>query len=503
MYKNLIAFGLLILLPFAGISQNFADALRFSSTKIEGTARAGGMGNAFGALGGDFSGVSVNPAGLGVYLSSEFAVTPSFGRVDIKSRYLGTSAEDYKYNFNLGNISYVANISSGRRSETGLVGVNLGVGYNRLVDFKSQAIANGYNANSSFLDHIVDYANYTNPNDWNEYYEVPVYEAYLFHYDEDYDEHWHPIRDAGYGQSQRKTYDYSGSIDEYTFALGLNFGHKFYLGASLGILDLYYKEATAHMEWDANGDIPNFDDMQFNTALRTSGTGYNFKVGAIFRPIDMLRLGISIHTPTFYNLHDNFQTTTYSTITFEDNGKTEDFKKPSPVSRYDYHLDTPFKAVFSGALVIAKRGLISVDCEYLNYGGSKLRKGGDNYNFYDENNDIKELYRAVANLRVGGEFRVTDGLSLRAGYEYYPSAFKDVAFEADQPNSEFNYNVISAGLGYKTGNFFVDVAYRHTATGNYDRLYPAAPYSNYYPTPEMAKFEKTGNKVLLTLGFRF
>ncbi|MCL1821943.1 MAG: outer membrane protein transport protein [Prolixibacteraceae bacterium] len=508
MYKNLIAFGLLILLPFAGISQNFVDALRYSSTKIEGTARAGGMGNAFGALGGDFSATVINPAGLGVYRAGEFAVTPSFGKVDINSRYLGTSSNDYRYNFNLSNISYVANIGSGNRSESGLVAINMGVGYNQLVDFKAKALAKTNNAQSSFLDHITENAN-SRYNTWSDYYEELAWRTDLLIYDEDNDEYWHDMMPypaigyPGYGQSQRKFYDYSGAINEYTFAVGLNFSHKFYLGASLGILDVYYKESTYHEEWDAKNEIAYFDDLKFNTSLRTSGTGYNFKVGAIFRPIDMLRLGISINTPTFYSFSDNFYTTMYSTITDEQTAETTKREYGSPVSRYDYRLDSPFKAVFSGAVIISKRGLVSVDCEYMNYGSAKLRDGGDGYAFFNENDDTKALYKAVANLRVGGEYRVTDAFSLRAGYEYYPSAFKDMALEAEQPNSNFSYNVISAGLGYKTaGGFFVDLAYRHIASGNYDMLYPS-PYSNFYPKPEFAKFDRNTNKVLLTLGFRF
>ncbi|MDX9909041.1 MAG: hydrocarbon degradation protein, partial [Mariniphaga sp.] len=68
-------------------AQDLADVLRFSNFKVQGTARAGGMGNAFGALGGDFTSVSINPAGMGLYRSSELVFTPSFGHNSIESTY--------------------------------------------------------------------------------------------------------------------------------------------------------------------------------------------------------------------------------------------------------------------------------------------------------------------------------------------------------------------------------------------------------------------------------
>ena len=56
-------------------SQTFEDALRYSSFYHEGTSRFNSMGGAFGALGGDLSAVSVNPASSSVFLDSELGVT--------------------------------------------------------------------------------------------------------------------------------------------------------------------------------------------------------------------------------------------------------------------------------------------------------------------------------------------------------------------------------------------------------------------------------------------
>ncbi len=498
--KKLIAlFSIVLLVPFSMQAQDLVDALRYSSTQVQGTARAGGMGNAFGALGGDFTSVSINPAGLGLYRAGEFALTPAFGQNQIESSYLGNTMNDSKYKFSFNNLSYVAAIPTLSSSEAGVVSVNIGIGYNRLKDFNSVRIAGAPVANSSFLDYVADNANADN---WSDYYEQLAWDSDLLLQEDNTGIYWHDIEDAGYGQSQRKTYSTQGSVDEYSLGMGLNFGHKLYFGASVGVVDVYYNESSTLREADENNGIPYFNNFAFNSHLRTSGTGYNGKFGIIFKPINEIRLGAAIHTPTFFNLHDDFNTSMQSSVTY-DEGDTQGYDVvPDNPSTYDYDLETPLRATLSGAFVIAKAGLISVDYEYVDYGSASLRRGGDGYDFIDENSDITEAYKAVGNIRVGGELRVTNEVSLRGGYEYYPSAYNEQAFNASQPNADANLVVYSAGLGYHQGGFFLDVAYRYSDTDNFDTLYPS-PVSTDYPAASMAKFNSVKNKVLFTLGFRF
>ena len=497
MKRFLTVVTIIMLVPFLNQAQDLADALRYSGFQVQGTARSGGMGNAFGALGGDFTSVSINPAGIGLYRSGELTLTPTFGQTQVESSYLGSKMNDSKYNFSFNNISYVTAINTSNRSETGIVSVNVGIGYNRLKDFNSTAITKGHNVQGSFLDYVASNANI---GDWSDYYEQLAWDTDLLLKD-DNNVYWHDVAEAGYGQSQQKSISKQGAIDEYSLALGLNFNHKLYLGASVGIMDIYYKETSQLTEWDENNDIPYFNEMQFDSYLRTSGTGYNVKLGVIVKPTNEIRLGASIHTPTFYNLHDVFDTEMNSYITYDD-GSERYNAVPEYISEYDYDLETPLRATISGAFVIAKKGLLSVDYEYVDYGSANLRRGGDGYNFVPENQEIAEAYRSVGNLRLGGEYKMTEAISLRAGYELYPSAYNSEAFGADQPNADANLNILSAGLGYRQGGFFFDVAYRHSAIEEFDALYPA-PVTNDYPTPVMASFNSVKNKVLFTFGFRF
>ena len=72
MKKYILLSGIAIFITLFAGAQDLMDALRYSNIAVSGTARAGAMGNAFGALGGDFTSASINPAGLGLYRSSEF-----------------------------------------------------------------------------------------------------------------------------------------------------------------------------------------------------------------------------------------------------------------------------------------------------------------------------------------------------------------------------------------------------------------------------------------------
>src|SRR5512137_2926767 len=97
-------------IAFTGVfAQNVNDALRYSQIFYTGTARFMSMGGAFTALGGDLSTLTQNPAGLGVFRSSEISVSPQLFYNNTSASFNGIS-KDYLYNFNLGQAGIVSNI---------------------------------------------------------------------------------------------------------------------------------------------------------------------------------------------------------------------------------------------------------------------------------------------------------------------------------------------------------------------------------------------------------
>lgn len=509
---------LLLLLSTPVLAQNLVDALRFSDYRLQGTARSTAMGNAFGALGGDFTSTSINPAGIGLYRSSEFVLTPTFGETNIKGSYLNNSFSDSKYNLDVPNLGYVANINSNTENGSSLVNVNIGLGYNRLNNYSLNKMVTGSGATSSMLDLFTLNSDGKSPSQLDAFYEqLAAYDQSndfgtdLIYTDGDnliyaHDMQVDPFTDnfTNFPHKQRKSFSQRGTIDEYVFNVALNFSHKFYVGATVGIDDVYFKENTSLYEYDVNyGSTEKstyLNNYSFDTYLRTTGTGYNFKLGAIYKPIDELRLGVAFHSPTFYKMHDNYRNSMYSSIDYNDGGPLGEYSADSPIGNYDYELQSPMKTIFSLAYVAGKSGLISIDYELVDYSTAKLQDGGDNgYNFTVENQDIQSAYKSVGNIHVGGEYRVSDNLSLRGGYEYYPSPFNINAFNAYQPNSKADESAVSAGLGWRQNGFFFDVAYKHSYKTDYLSLY-GVPSGVDEP---LAKFDSKRNYATFTFGFRF
>ena len=112
-------------------AQGELDAYRYSQTELNGTARYLGMGGAFGALGGDISSMSSNPAGLGIYRSSEIVTTLSLSSIKAKSDWGGSKVDANKTKFNFDNIAYVGYFPTG--NDEGLIGWNVGFSYNWLI----------------------------------------------------------------------------------------------------------------------------------------------------------------------------------------------------------------------------------------------------------------------------------------------------------------------------------------------------------------------------------
>lgn len=485
--------GLILILCISYIAvtaQNEVDALRYSLQMPVGTARAVGLGGAVGALGADFTALSVNPAGLGLYRSSEITFSPSVFWDKTSSSFLGNSYEETKHNLNVGSYGFVTTYDNNR--ETGWVSASFAFGYNRTANFNRNVLMSGTNTSNSLLDNFTDNAN---NNNFDAFYEQLAYDVLLLPFDSisDPNEYWNDIQEAGYGQLQRRLLNTRGSSGEYTFSFGANYSHKLYLGATLGITRLRYEQDVIHLEEDITGNeeditgnIDFFESFIFRENLRTNGTGLNFKLGAIVRPVDMLRVGIAYHLPTFYTLNDRFTTDMEALLDpYLGYDKQTAY---SPIGEYDYKLQTPSKFVGSITVTIGKMGLLSMDYERVDY--SKAKLSASDYDFFTENGKISSDFKAANNLRMGGELRLGTAY-LRGGYSFYQSPYVTV-----DPGINPNLNTFSAGLGMRSRFFYLDFGY---SVSNMEEVY-------YMYIPQMTEGSRNksiGNNMILTLGYKF
>src|ERR1043165_6171354 len=138
----------LFAVPLFVNAQSDIDALRYSQTSIAGTARFTSIAGAFGALGGDFSSLSYNPAGVAIYRKSEFTFSPSLYFANTSSDFLGNSYSENRFNFNIPNIGFVY-AHPVNTDHAGWKGWSLGIGMNRVNNFQTKSYMEGVNTNNS------------------------------------------------------------------------------------------------------------------------------------------------------------------------------------------------------------------------------------------------------------------------------------------------------------------------------------------------------------------
>jgi hypothetical protein len=467
---------------FAVNAQNQVDALRYSYLDPTGTARFTAMGGAFSSLGGDFSAISINPAGLGVYRSSEFTITPSIVYTGANSKFMGNTESDFNYNISLGNLGYVGTVLF-EEENSKLKSLSFGFGYNNLNNFNEMIEIEGVNAINSMTDHLAARTYGINSDDFDGFYLSPAWETYLINPNPDDVQGYVSALDAR-GQVQRMDIQRKGHLGEYVFSAGVNLDNQVYFGGSFGIQNVNFEQTIFYSENDTDDMITDFKSFNYTEHIDVDGTGYNFKLGAIFRPVDWLRVSTAIHTPTFYNLYDEYSTD-FSSV-FADTSHLYQ----SGLGVYDYNITSPFTAIGGLSFIILNQGLISVDYEFLDYSISKLR--GDDYSFSEENNAIESSYIASNNLRIGAEYKLGP-LALRGGWTYSTSPFGNEQLNADMDVMKF-----SGGFGFRSQDFFFDMAYVYQ-----DKSEKYLMYEGFGLDAPETEIQRTRHTVLATIGFRF
>lgn len=500
--KKIIIVFLLLFSSSILYAQNDVNALRFARIQNLGTARYMSMGGAFTALGGDISTLTDNPAGLGVFRNSQIVFTPAINLSQISS---SNSRNDDKSSFQIGTLGAVASLYN---SNFDWRGINIGLNYTNLNNFNRRGLQQVHNSSTSLLDIFAIRAGDYNP---DELYNYDInawlaYDTYLLNTDTN-----------GYYQAtlgkenvnQTKRFKEDGYQGEYAISFATNYRDKFMIGATVGIQSLKYKYSSTYTEQTLAESPSQLNFYDFNEHIRTEGTGINFKFGMIYIPIPQLRIGASIHTPTYYNLNEEVNNSIYS-----------QFKKTDPTmgrealeyyqtsyeipgfGNYDYNYKTPWRASFGVATVLGNRAIISADYEYVDYSNIHYSNASDYNDYSDLNRAIDELYQATHNIKLGAELRLSHMFSIRGGYNYLQNPYKhDYAMAQYLPSSR-EIQTVSAGLGVNAGRFFCDAAYMYRFGKNSSTFY------YYYDDLGMIEAEPISNKftdqqIRLTLGVRF
>ncbi len=548
MNRLIITISLAAAVAASASAQSAVDAYQLSQSDLRGTARFMSMAGAFGALGGDLSTLTQNPAGIGVYRSSEIGATLD---IDMQSTSVKPGApssgslEQTKVYCN--NFGYVGAVNL--NSEV-MPYFQWGASYNRAATFDRCYQGAFGKMDGSLTNFIADYTNNYGGSGWgaSELIGVDAYQNTFAPWMSILTYNNFLMNQAGnngpflglYNDGTTKgvgsfnVYE-KGYVDEYSINFGGNIMDMVYWGIGFGITDISYTSEAYYTEDFADARIPSTNMMNqvvgvengwgkytLNSWKHISGSGFNFKAGVIVKPIPELRLGLAVHTPTYYNLTQegwagveyDFQSDVYSYGYSSPDSQTNDGLN----DWFQWKLQSPWRLMASAAGVVGGRFIISADYEYRAYNAMKLK---DDYGYaYDlMNDDVKATYQSSNILRLGAEYRLSPHFSVRAGYSYESSSATDGARNGEIYVDTFgaaetgvtpsfaldkSTQYYTAGIGYRYRWFSIDAAYVHrhrqsqyygySAVNAFDDTYTGAP---------TAQVTDNNNQIVLSVGFKF
>jgi hypothetical protein len=463
-------------------AQNHIDALRYSQESLWGSARYVAMGGAFGSLGADGSTSSSNPAGIATFTNGQFSSSinlnefKSDGHLS-KSSFKNENSFAKKSSVSIPNLNYVsANIITPE-----ITGdwdrVNFGIGYNKLDDYNKSVYLKSTNSSNSLSDHILSNAEGSSFDDLNTTGQL-AYSTYLI---DTIGTEYNYNSPLEYIDDRTQTYNSttSGGKNEFYISVGTAYQNKLFLGATVGLPSIEYREKTTITESNFEGASEGLNSFNYETDLFVDGSGINLKLGLIYKIDEAIRYGFALHTPTYYEVHEEYS----SSINTVFNDSTHSAE--SYLGLFDYGLSTPFKIMNSLSFVLKKRAIISIEHEYLDYSIANL--SSEFHSFDDENNTTDNDYSSASNIKLGAELRVHPQLSLRAGYAYYGSPLTDNSKDASKEYLTF-------GFGLKVNQYFFDFAMINSSNQNYLEI---------YPNSETATLNNTNGQFLISGVFKF
>lgn len=527
-------------------AQDIYKVETLSGSDLNGTARYVGMGGAMNALGADLSTMGTNPAAIGLYRRSDVALTgsatmqpngKSFADID-KAR---------------GSFDQAGFVYACKMGGKGVKFVNVGFNYQKRRNFKNFigleniATQDGMSQSWQMMD-LTYYKDDLDPdrNPWldlapgsDDYKKttpltVVGYDAQLIA----------PERDAdgkvlGYEPSFANRYNYNraqwGGIQQYDFNISLNWKDQVYAGLTLGAYNVNMHTRTDYAEELVDGD-GNTGIYNMQNAESLTGSGFDVKLGFIFRPIEEspFRFGVAVSTPIFFDLTQSSYIYMSSPYPFtDDKGNQYDrTEADAEIGNFDYRIRTPWKLNLSMATTVGKFLALDAEYEISNYTGAQVRYPNyDDYNYYNYytssekdkamGEEIDARLKPVHTFRIGAEVNLAPRVWGRLGYNYVSAPMKDDAFlnlftkspsYAYSTNTDYvnlgAINRVTAGVGYRGKHFYADLACQF-------QMQKGTAYAFHLPSDDGAnnlsvvnrlqgqKVDLNRRNIMLTVGYKF
>jgi len=489
-------------------AQTPEDALRASWFVPNGTARNMAIGGVMGSLGGDITANYANPAGLGLYKTKEFVLSPGFILNNNKLSYRGADTNTNKDVFAYGPTGFVLgkayHPSHKFKSSAFSIAVAQLASYNNRISFSGRN--NTSSASEQYLEELTRDRADTNAALSNYIFGSSLaFRTYLIDKDEVNGQFVGYKSLVPLNANILQQYDAitRGGYHEVAVGFANNLEDKLYLGGSFNFPIINYRRELTYTERDVSGNTNNdFNYSTFKESFTSNGIGVNGRFGVIYKPKEFIRLGLALHTPSLISYRDQISssmttdTEGYAGVQTESSSNLNSGNKGSR----EYSMVSPWRAIASASYVFREventkkqRAFISADVELVNYRGARYYSVVDeeySTDYYTEvNNSIKEIYKPNLNFKLGGELKF-DPWMFRLGGAYYGSPYKSKDLKADRI-------IASGGIGYRNHGIFIDVTYSHSFSRDVQFPYVLNDKPNTF-----AQLNNNRGGVMMTLGFK-
>ncbi len=481
-------------------AQDITDALRYSQDEILGTARYRAMSGAFGALGGDMSAVSINPAGSAIFNTSHASFSISSLNTKNETQYF--NGFDSSSNSDI-DFHQVGAVFVFRSSNSPWKKLTTSIAYDKVKNYNNDWFAFGNNTNSIdsyFLSYgqglrLDEISAFPDESITEAYGEIGStfgfghqqaflgYESYILEPETNDDANTTYFSNISGGDfDQEFSYSTTGYNGKVAFNAATQYKDKLFLGVNLNSHFLDYRRSTYFFEGNSNlGSVIN--EVGFENSLRTIGAGFSFQLGGILKLTEQFRVGLSYNSPTWFTLEDE---TTQYIVTYDSDANITQIVDPLVVNVFPrYDLQTPGKLTGSLAFVFKERGIISFDYSQKDYGNTKFKPTSDPH-LSSQNNMISNNLTVASTYKIGGEYKHNQ-FSFRGGYRFEESPYKNESTVGDLSGYSF-------GLGYNFGNMKLDVTFDQSKRDSKYRLFDVG-------LTDAASIDATNSNVTLSLSF--
>ncbi len=541
--KKIFIAALALAATLSSVAQDTYEGAKLMTTDLNGTARYVGMGGALEALGADISTMSTNPAGIGLFRHSTFQTSLSV----VSQQDAVKFGETGKTHLSFDQAGFVYSSQVDRRSF-----VNIGFNYHKSRNF-NQILSAANSLRRGSLNQV-GFAKYDKDNvnrggynlDWNVDGDLMGYEnnsqsalrAYTFtQVDYLYMNAFNAWpkengQDIEIGYLDGDTYQFNngqrGWIADFDVNLSGNINDRVYLGLTVGLHDVNYKSTTDYKENLVFADGPSAGNTLLSDERKVTGTGVDVKAGVIFRPIEFspFRVGLSVSTPTWYDLKTSNSTVFYNNCYQQGIGLWE---RGENGETYEFKMYTPWKFDVSLGHTLGTMLALGATYEYSDYSTMDLREN-DGYDYDGNrdshsdrvmNNQTEHALQGVHMLKVGAELKPDPAMAVRVGYNYVSPMYKEdgvrdmtinsIGVMYSSTNDYTNWkdtHRVTCGFGYKYNGWNFDLAYQYSMTkGTFHPFQPNTTFTFDGATisnvPQTTDVENKRHQVIATIGYTF